>query len=295
MTRVLITGSEGFIGTHLKEHLLSTGGYELSLFDIKLNCFQDVRDAAAVRAFIASEKPNVIIHLAANPDITRSVHYPHPDLELNVGGTINVLEAIRDSPVDLFILASTAQVYGEPQQEKMDENHPISPKSPYAIGKYTAERYCLFYQQTYNIPVTIFRFFNVYGPDQPDNVVVPSLLRKISAAQGRLDMFGSKEDSRDFLYVKDICEAIELAVRKKPVGEIINLGSGKETTIYDLARTIAEILGKSIEFSYSDAVGAGKISRLCAQPEKARRILSWKARTELREGVVAVAKKAGYL
>lgn len=293
--KILITGSEGFIGNHLKEHLRTFGDYELILFDTKLNCFQDVMDGKAVKAFVAANRPDIVIHLAANPDISKSVEHTHTDLALNTGGTINMLEAVRDLGIELFILASTAQVYGEPKYTQMDENHPINPKSPYAISKNSAERYCEFYHQKYGVPYTIFRFFNIYGPNQPDIVVVPALLRKISAAEEKLEMFGSKEDSRDFVYVKDLCKAISLAIERKPVGEIINLGSGKETTIYSLAQKIANVLGKDMKFVYSDNVETAKITRMCANVEKAKQLLSWEARTELEEGIIEVAKKAGHL
>jgi len=108
-------------------------------------------------------------------------------------------------------------------------------------------------------------------------------------------MFGSKEDSRDFVYVKDLCNAIELAIRKKPVGEKINLGSGKETTIYKLAVTIASILGREIELSYPGNADTAKISRMCADAKKAQQLLSWEAKTTLQEGIKEVAKKAGYI
>jgi UDP-glucose 4-epimerase len=265
--KILITGSEGFIGTHLKNYLKDK--YELILFDIRLSWEMDVRNRKSIVDFIKEKKPDVIIHLAANPDIVKSVDEPSEDLRLNALGTVNVLEAAKEVKPELVIFTSTAQVYGEPQQERMNENHPIAPKSPYAIGKYTAEQYCQFYLQKFNVPSVVFRFFNIYGPGQPCSVVVPALIDKIFKAERYLEMLGSKDDSRDFVFVKDLCSAFDLAIEKKPIGEIINLGSGEETSIFELAKTIAGLLKKPIEFKYKEEnIESAKISRMAGDVEK---------------------------
>lgn len=291
MKKMLITGSEGFIGAYLKEHF--KGKYEIIKFDIKLSIFQDVRITKYVHDFVKKHKPDIIIHLAANPEIPASVENPQEDLVLNTTGTINMLEAAKEVGTELFIFTSTAQVYGEPKQASMNEDHPLSPKSPYAIGKLASERYCRFYYERFNVPTVVFRFFNIYGPNQPSIVVVPALIDKISKAKGSLDMFGSKEDSRDFVFVRDLCSAFEKAIEKKPLGETIHFGSGKETKICDLAKTIAKILGKDIKFNYSENVDKSKITRMVADVGKARKLLGWEAKISLEDGLKEVIRSKG--
>lgn len=284
--KVLVTGSEGFIGKHLVKRLEAE--HEVIRFDIKRSPAEDVMDAPAAAKLIEKEKPDAVVHLAANPDITYSVQHPADDLSLNAVGTVNMLEAVKGAKLKLFVIASTAQVYGEPKQEKMDEDHPLNPKSPYAMSKLAAEGYCRFYHEKYGVPALVFRFFNIYGPDQPTNVVVPNLIRKISASEGKLEMFGSGEDSRDFVYVGDICEAIALALKKLPAGKTINLASGKETRIIDLAGLISKKLGKKTEFTYGAQKEEAKIFRMCGSAEKARRLLGWAPKVSLEDGVAKV-------
>jgi len=294
MKKALITGSEGFIGKHLQEHLKKLGKYEIIRFDIKLNCFHDIRNKANALQFVKEHKPDMIIHLAANPDVGASVKNPYEDLVLNAGGTVNMLEAAKEAGVELFILTSTAQVYGEQKQEAMAEDHPISPISPYAESKLAAENYCEYYRRKYNVPCVVFRFFNIYGPNQPDSVVVPILIKKIANADGRLEMYGSKEDSRDFAYVKDLCRGFELVMEKKPIGETINFCSGKETYILELAEITAGLFGKKIEFIYGGGKADGKISRMKGSCEKAKRLLGWEPKTGLEEGLREVKRSLGF-
>jgi len=294
--KIMITGSEGFIGRHLVEHLSKNKDFEILKFDIRLNVFQDVREERFVMQFMEKNRPDIIIHLAANPDIPTSVENPKQDLVLNTAGTINMLEAAKKYNAKLFIFASTAQVYGEPKQMQMGENHPLNPKSPYAIGKLVAEGYINFYHQKYGVPTVIFRFFNVYGEGQPNWAVIPILIERMAAAKGKFfEMYGSKEDSRDFIYVKDLCAAFEKAIEKKPVGETINLGAGKETYILDLAKTIASVLGKDFEYKYLEKVDKAKITRMAANVEKAKKLLGWEAKVSVKEGVTNVIKSKGLL
>jgi UDP-glucose 4-epimerase len=282
MKKVLITGSQGFIGTHLKNYLKDK--YEIIPFDIRLGWEMDVRKSMV--DFVKEKKPDVIIHLAANPDIIKSVSDCQGDLELNVSGTINVLEAAKEARPELVIFTSTAQVYGEPKEEKMSENHPIAPKSPYAIAKYAAEEYCRFYHQKFDVPTVVFRFFNIYGPNQSPYVVVPALINKISKADREVEMLGSRDDSRDFIFVKDLCSAFEAAIEKKPAGETMNLGSGEETPILELAQTIAGLLKKPMEFKYKEEnIESARISKMAADVEKAKTLLNWSASTPIWEGL----------
>src|SRR3989344_9483903 len=192
-TKIMITGDMGFVGTHLKEQLSENPEFEILGFDIKRSKKEDVRDETLINTFMIEHRPNIVIHLAANPDIGTSIKEPHIDCILNVGGTINMLEASRKNDIKMFMFASTAQVYGEPQQTKMDETHPLNPISPYTIGKLAAERYILFYHEKYNLPTVIFRFFNIFGENQLEWVVIPKISRRmVEAEPGDFEMYGSK-------------------------------------------------------------------------------------------------------
>lgn len=282
--KILITGSEGFIGTHLKNHLKEK--YEIIPFDIRLGWEMDVRNRKNLIDFAKEQKPDFIIHLAANPDIIKSLDDTAGDLELNAIGTVNVLEAAKQAKPELVIFTSTAQVYGEPQQERMNENHPIAPKSPYAIAKYAAEEYCNFYFQKFEVPTVVFRFFNIYGPGQPSSVVVPALINKISRADKEIEMLGSRDDSRDFIFVKDLCSAFESAIERRPIGQVINIGSGEETRILELAQTIAGLMKKPMEFKYKEEnIETAKITKMAADVEKAKQLLNWSASTPIWEGL----------
>lgn len=288
MKKILITGSEGFIGSHLVKHLSKS--FEIIKFDLRISSFQDTREPKYVMKFLKENKPDIVVHLAANADVSMSKDDAKIDLELNTVGTINMLDAIKETGIDLFILSSSAQVYGEPQYLPMNEEHPLNPKSAYAIAKMAAEKYCDFYREKFGLPTTIFRFFNVYGPGQPATVVIPNLINKINLAKNSIDMLGSKNDSRDFIYVDDICDAFDKCIQHKPVGEIINLGSGKETKILELSEVIAKILNKKIKFIYSDKINPSKINRMIASIDKAKKILKWEPKTNLEDGVKKVIK-----
>lgn len=284
MKKVMITGSEGFIGKHLQEALKNK--YEILKFDIKNSIFQDTRNRKYLKDFITKNKPDIIVHLAANPEVHTSFEYPQEDITLNVSSTINLLDICKENPVEMFIFASTAQIYGEANKDGMDESTTIDPKSPYSIGKHTAENYCRFYNQKYGIPTLVFRFFNIYGENQPYTVVVPSLINKIKSLKEKtLKMYGSEGDSRDFIYIKDLCKAFKLAIEKQPAGETINIGSGVETKISDLALLIAKLLNKKIKLEYNESQQILKIVRMRANADKAYKLLGWKVETKLEEGI----------
>ena len=292
--KILITGSEGFVGRHLTTMLQKK--YEIIKFDIKIDPFQDVRDYSYLFRFMKKNKPNIIIHLAANPDVGKSVENVDKDLEINTVGTINVLKAAKELKVRTVVFTSTAQVYGEPKYLPVDENHPLYPKSPYGISKLSAEMYCNFFYEKYKVPVVVFRFFNIYGPGQPPAIVVPALIQKFSRAKKKLKMLGTKKDSRDFVYVEDVCKAIYNALKYRPVGEVINIGSGEETTIFRLAKTILKLMNKDIELIYPPRKKTyrEKITRLVADVKKAKKLIHWEAKTELEDGIKKILKRFGY-
>lgn len=285
MKKVLITGSEGFIGTNLKEHLYDK--YELLGLDCKISIFHDIRFINYVAKYVRDFKPDVIIHLAANPDVSISTVYPQEDLTLNVNGTLNMLELAKEIGVKLFIFTSSACIYGDTTVEKIDENHNVCPTSQYGVGKFSAEEYCRFYYRKYNLPTVIFRQFNMYGNKQNCNFAIPNLIRRIRECNDKkLFLYGTKDDARDFTNVKDLCRAFENAIDYSPAGETFNIGSGKEIKIYDVAVKIKNLLKKNIDFYYADKILGGKILRMCADNSKAKKILKWQPEITIDEGLM---------
>ncbi len=284
MKKVLITGSEGFIGTNLKEHL--AGKYEILGLDCKISIFHDIRYVNYISKFVTDFNPDIIIHLAANPDVSVSTVYPQEDLSLNVNGTLNMLELARKVNVKLFIFTSSACVYGETASPKISETAEICPNSQYGVGKFAAEEYCRLYYRKYNLPTVIFRQFNIYGKYQNCNFVIPNLIRRIkNSSEDRMFLYGTKNDARDFTNVKDLCAAFERTIEICPAGETLNIGSGKEIYIYDVAEKIKTILNKKIEFYYDKKILDGKILRLCADTEKTAKILNWRPETGIDAGL----------
>ncbi len=276
----MITGSRGFIGSRLSKKF-----EEPIEFDILIDKRMSVLNKEALSFFIEEKKPNVIIHLAANPLAVKSVEDPIYDMNLNILGTLNLLEACKNLDLDLLLFTSTAYVNGEPKYVPMDENHPPLPTSPYGISKLACERYCEFYHKKYKIPISIIRFFNIYAEGQPSGFVIPDVINNIfKSTNGIVKLRGSEEDSRDFLYLDDLVDAIVKVVEKKIVGETINLGGGENITILDLAQKIAKIMNKNIKFECAKVENV-KISKLYADISKAKALLGWTPKTPLEEGL----------
>jgi len=282
--KIVITGSQGFIGRHLCRTLEKD--YHVVGFDLAQSVFHNITQKEEVFSFLAIERPHILIHLAANPDVAKSLEFPQEDLYLNTLGTLNVLEACRRYPVESFFLASSAVVYGEMTGHPFREDDPIKPTTPYGIGKFAAEQYCNLYFRRYQIPTAIFRLFNIYGPGQTRNFAIPNMIARIREAQDDLEMYGSPDDTRDFIYIEDICHAFRLALEQKAAGKTYNIASGKETRVLSVAETIARLLGKSLQFHYKN-VGPDRIrvSRVCGDNAAIKRDLGWTPRILLEEGV----------
>jgi len=284
LLKILITGSEGFIGSNLKEHLKNK--YDILGLDCKISIFHDIRYINYVSKYITDYNPDVIIHLAANPDVSASTVYPQEDLMLNVNGTLNMLELARKVKVKLFIFTSSACVYGDTTAAKISEDFVICPNSQYGVGKFAAEEYCRLYFRKYGLPTVIFRQFNIYGKNQNCNFVIPNLIRRIkNNKETKLLLYGSPADARDFTNVKDLCKAFERAIEVCPAGETLNIGSGKEIKIFEVAKKIDKLLGKNTEFYYNNVILDGKILRLCADTEKTKRILDWTPNIDIEQGL----------
>jgi UDP-glucose 4-epimerase len=295
----LVTGGAGFIGSHLTDRLLSLGHRVVVVDDLSAGNSQkvpaeatfykmDVRDPR-LSDVIQKERVQVIFHEAAQPSVPASMDDPIKDAEINIIGSINVLEAARRHNLERFIFASSGgAVYGEPQYLPCDEMHPILPLSPYGAGKHAVEGYLRTYAQTYGMEYNILRYANVYGPGQTplgETGVIPIFLRAMMGGSSPV-IFGSGEQERDFIYIKDVVEATILAMEGEP-GQVYNIGSGLGTQIVKVFSILKELTNYPGNPTH---VGQqlGGVSKIHLDITKARRELNWRPEIPLETGLLMV-------
>lgn len=296
--KVLITGSEGFIGSHLTERLVKAG-FSIKCFvqynsfgnlgwidtfdkNIKKNIqiYQgDLRDLQTLKQ--ASKGVDVIIHLASLIGIPYSYISPKSYIDTNISGTMNVLQAAVDNNVNKVIHTSTSEVYGSAQYVPIDELHPLVGQSPYSASKIGADNIALSFYNSYDLPVTILRPFNAFGPRQSLRAVIPTIISQIIGNKKSIKL-GSLNTTRDFNFVDDLTYAFQLAIKnKKCIGEIINIGSGYEISIKDLIKEISALMEKKIIIVRDNIrirPRKSEVNRLLADNNKAKNILKWKSR-----------------
>jgi UDP-glucose 4-epimerase len=292
--RALITGGAGFIGSHLVDALLSRGA-EVAIADhlhrsprpwvadalqrgAQLHV-ADVRDLSAVRRAFEAARPEVVMHLAAQVDVRRSIADPAFDAQVNVAGTVSVLEAARETGTRRVILASTAAVYGDPQGLPTNEESPIAPLSPYGTSKAAAEWYLGQYRRLHGMSTLALRMANVYGPRQDPHgeAGVVSIFCGIAAQGGRAIVFGDGRQTRDYVYVEDVVEAW-LAAAESGVTGALNVSTGVETTLLDVT--------EALDLPYDFAPGRpGEIGRSCLDASAAAEGLGWRASVPLADGL----------
>ena len=292
--RVLVTGGAGFIGSHLVDALLDRGA-DVAVADhlhrsprpwvaralrrgVQLHV-ADVRDLSAVRRAFQAARPDVVLHLAAQVDVRRSIADPAVDAQINVAGTVSVLEAAREVGSRRVVMASTAAVYGNPETFPTTEDMPIAPLSPYGTSKAAAEWYLGQYRRLHGISTLALRMANVYGPRQDPHgeAGVVSIFCGIAAAGGRATVFGDGHQTRDYVFVEDIVDAW-IAAAESDVTGALNLSSGVETSV----RELAEVLG----VPHDVAPGRpGEIERSCLDPRAAAEQLGWRAVVPLAGGL----------
>lgn len=274
MSNYLVSGGAGFIGRHLVEHLRKKGHSVIALDNGSNVCDNAKFIYGDVRFYrdIAKYMPgcDACFHLAAEISVDKSIEDPQQVAETNVIGTINVLEACRLFKVKL-LFASSSEVYGSAQTDKMSETHPLSPQSPYAASKAAADRLCHSYFKTYNMDIVIVRNFNVFGEHQNDKSYggVIAKFTKAALANQPLTLFGTGEQERDYQYVADAVAMYELALKTPQLtGEAVNFGSGKSVKIKDLAQMIKDITGSKSEIVHLPPRW-GEVERLCCDTSKA--------------------------
>jgi len=295
--KVLITGGAGFIGSHLANQLhqrnhyvrvlddLSSGDPTNLLTGINFNR-GDVRDIPKLWSLL--QGVDVVYHLAARVSIPASVLYPREYNDVNVGGTVSLLEACRDVSVKRVILASSATVYGDQGVHPVNESMPARPAVPYAVSKLAAEQYLFTIGQLSNFETVALRIFNAYGPGQPlpptHAPVIPQFVHQIMGS-GSVVIFGDGTQTRDFVYIDDVVEALIRAGQVPDIDrQIINIGSGTEVSLNQLIEQIALIVGTKANVLYNRTASGG-IARLVADLSKARQLLNFMPYTQLTSGL----------
>jgi dTDP-glucose 4,6-dehydratase len=296
--KVLVTGADGFIGSHLVEALVrsgrdvraftfynsqgSRGWIDILPTDIlhELEIVAgDVRDPHSVRDAVRS--CTCVFHLAALIGIPYSYAAPDAYVETNVKGTLNVAQASRDLGVEKFVQTSTSEVYGSAQQVPIDEGHPLVGQSPYSASKIGADQIALSFFRSFGTPVAVARPFNTYGPRQSTRAVIPTVITQL-ANRATTVRLGALEPTRDWTYVEDMVGGlIAVADRDESVGEVINLGSGFEISVGEMTRLVAELMDVPIAIEMDEErlrPAASEVTRLCADTSKARRLLGWEPR-----------------
>jgi UDP-glucose 4-epimerase len=295
--RFLVTGGAGFLGSALSNRLVREGHQVRVLDDLSAGDPDQLDSDVLFTRGDVSDRPKLwtllqdidcVYHLAARVLVSESILYPRQYNEVNVGGTVSVMEAMRDAGVRRVVLTSSGAVYGEQAEQPVREDHRPNPQSPYAVSKLAAEYYVRTIGALWGIETVVLRVFNAYGPGQrlpPSHPpVVPRFLHQ-AAKGGSLVIFGGGGQTRDFVYVDDVVEALIAAASAPDVDRrIINIGSGRETTINDLVSLVAKVVGKRAEVLHSPAESGG-VGRLCADITAGRRVLDYEPEVDLLEGL----------
>ncbi len=291
--KILVTGGAGFIGTNLVPKLIENG-HEVKVLDLLLyGDGEEVKEAGAelIKGDIrdketcisASKGIDVIIHLAAQTGVVDSVKKPRYDFETNTIGTFNMLMAAKENEVGKFIFTSSVAVLGDQKQPVHEEQIP-NPKSGYGASKLAGEGYCNFFRQAYGLDTVILRFTNVYGQKSAHKRNIMNIFIERIEKNKPLTIFGDGTTTRDYVHVEDVCKAIMLCLEKEVSGETIHISSGKETSINDLVDTLKKVTGKDFEVK-NEPGRTGEILRNYSKIKKAEKVLGFRPKTNLKEGL----------
>ena len=302
--KVLVTGADGFIGSHLTETLVEAG-FETRAF-VLYNSFNswgwldhapqrvkdnldvfagDIRDPHGVRT--AMQGCDVVLHLAALIAIPYSYHSPDTYIETNVKGTLNILQAARDLGVTRLVHTSTSEVYGTAHFVPITEDHPLQGQSPYSASKIGADQLAYSFYASFGLPVCVARPFNTYGPRQSARAVIPTIITQIAQGKKKIKL-GAVSPTRDFSFVKDTVGGFMAAMQSdRGLGEVVNFGSNFEISIGETVSLIAEVMDKEIEILTDVArlrPEVSEVDRLWAANEKAEKLFNWRPAYAGREG-----------
>ncbi|MCW4004824.1 MAG: SDR family NAD(P)-dependent oxidoreductase [Candidatus Bathyarchaeota archaeon] len=299
--KILVTGGAGFIGSHLVDRLVAEGYFVRIIDDLssgKIENIQhhlhtnrvdfvkgDIRDVSLVRKNVAGI--DFVVHLAAIISVPFSVENPELTFDVNLHGTLNLLRSCAEEGVGKFVFISSCAVYGDPEVNPVTEDIKTNPISPYADSKLIGERYCLSFYERQLLKTVVLRFFNVYGSRQGVNDYSGVITRFISRVKKKepLIIYGDGSQTRDFVNVNDIVDAILAAMKsEKAEGEVFNIGSGKSTSINELAKSVLELSNVDVEIKYENH-RAGDIKHSLADISKARKLLDYEPKVSLKDGL----------
>jgi len=302
---VLVTGAAGFMGSHLTERLVGLGARtkafvrynsrndwgmlellpQQKLHDIEV-ITGDLRDSAAIR--LAAEKVEIIFHLGSLIAIPYSYIHPRDTIETNVLGTLGVMSAAREVGVERVIHTSTSEVYGTARYVPMDEEHPLQGQSPYSASKIGADMIAESFHRSYDVPITIIRPFNFFGPRQSARAVIPTIITQTISKSPQV-ILGSVHPTRDYTYFDDVVDAfLKVAGSGNTIGETINIGSNFEISMGDIVRKVFSIIGTDKQISSDDKrirPEKSEVERLWCDNSKAKRLLGWEPKITFDEGL----------
>ena len=303
--KILVTGADGFIGSHLVEELVRQG-MEVRAFvfynsfnswgwldespeelKTKIEIFSgDIRDPHGVEQ--AMQGCNVVMHLASLIGIPYSYHSPDSYVDTNIKGTLNILQAARKLELEKIVCTSTSEVYGTARYVPIDEGHPLQGQSPYSATKIAADQIAMSFYCSFGSPVALIRPFNTYGPRQSLRAVIPTIITQLATSKTTIKL-GSLHPTRDFSFVKDIVNGfIAIAESDASIGEAINVGSGFEISIKELGETIGDLMGSKIKFNTEEIrlrPGKSEVERLLADNSKGNQIINWVPKYAGKEGL----------
>lgn len=302
MAHYLVTGGAGFIGSHLVRALVERGervrvidtfltGQRANLAPVakEIELIEgDIRNPDSCRR--AVEGVNYVLHQAALPSVPRSIEEPVLSTEINLLGTVNLLEAATAAGVERFVFAASSSVYGDQEVASKHEGLPAQPLSPYAVQKYSAEEFCRMFHESRGLETVGLRYFNIFGPrqdpDSPYSAVIPIFIKAISAGK-RPIIYGDGTQSRDFTYIENVVDANLLAVKASAgqvAGKSINIGCGRAYSLLDLVGGINALMGTTVEPEFAPA-RAGDVKHSLADIGRARVCLGYEPRIDFNEGL----------
>ncbi len=292
---ILVTGGAGFIGSHVVDHYINAGDRVVIVDDLSSGTKRNINPKAKfykmdicsseLKSIFETEKPDFVIHMAAQTAVSKSVQDQITDARVNILGSLNIISNCVDYKIRKFIYASSCALYGQPEYCPLDENHPINPLSPYGVSKHTVEHYLATQCHLNGLSYIVLRFANVYGPRQnPDGEggVVAIFSKKLLSGE-QATIYGHGDKTRDYVFVLDVVQAIALALKSKTNG-IYNIGTGLETqdqAIFDLIKNECNYQGMPI---YAPE-RPGEIKRICLSSNNVKKALNWKPHVVLKNGI----------
>ncbi len=300
----LLTGGAGFIGVNLSKFLIKQGhkvvvvddlsaGYSFDRLPTGVTSYKaDIRDVKNFNKYF--DGIDVVVHLAALPRVQFSIENPIDTHDVNVMGTLSVLEAARNNQVKKVVFISSSAVYGDQEQMPLNLNFPVEPKSPYALHKYFGERMMKLWSELYGVNTVSLRLFNVYGPDMDPNgayALVVGLFFRLLSEGKKLTITGDGNQTRDFIHVYDVASAIVKASLSDNVntGQVLNVGFGKEISINELAKIMMGDKNDNVEYTASRI----EPKRTCADISETVKILNWRPEVQLTEGIKVLKQRMG--